>query len=122
MGATNAKGKAKATIQPQQALAAGIQKRLASAGESNMLAGLKNAAAPSETGNTALKQQSLLPTKNIKNPSSEVVVKNAAPKGIGGALVDLNSDFVEAKKHLEILERDIALASAVDKLQRRSEV
>ena len=87
-----------------------------------MLAGLKKAATTSETGNTAMKQQSLHPTKNIKNPSTEVVVKNAAPKGISGALVDLNSDLVEVKNHMEILEREIALAYTVDKLESRSEV
>ena len=50
------------------------------------------------------------------------IVTNVVPKGISRALVDLNSGLVEAKKHMEILESEIALASTVDKLQGRSEV
>ena len=54
--------------------------------------------------------------------SAAVYFNNAAPRGISGALVDLNSNLFEAKKHMEILEREIALASAVDRLQSRIEV
>ena len=55
-----------------------------------MPAGLQESAAvSSETVNTA------------ESPFTELIGNNVAPKGISGALVDLNSNLIEAKKHME---------------------